>query len=155
MLYPLLKTAHLLAIVVWVGGMSFTHFFLRPALGVLEPAARLALMHEVLRRFFAAVLVASLLALFTGLWMLGRVASESVRAGASVAWPIGWWVMVVLGTLMVAIFGHIRFVLFKRFAAARGAGDLPGAAAGLAKIRTWVGVNLALGLVVILAAKLG
>ena len=36
--------------------MAFTLFFLRPALGVLEPPVRLRLMQDVLGRFFAAVL---------------------------------------------------------------------------------------------------
>ena len=60
MLYATLKTQHVLAIVVWVGGMVFAHFFLRPALARLEPPVRLRLMHEVLGRFFRVVLVASL-----------------------------------------------------------------------------------------------
>lgn len=46
--------------VLWVGGMLFARFFLRPALAVLDPPQRLRLMHEVLRRFFAAVTVAAL-----------------------------------------------------------------------------------------------
>ena len=54
----LLKAVHVLAVLVWVGGMVFAHFFLRPALVLLEPPQRLRLMHEVLRRFFAIVLVA-------------------------------------------------------------------------------------------------
>ena len=81
MIYAVLKTLHLLSIVVWVGGMVFAHFFLRPALAQLEPPARLRLMHEVLGRFFRAVLVASLLALASGIWMIGRVAKQLVQSG--------------------------------------------------------------------------
>ena len=44
MVYALLKAVHVLAVVLWVGGMAFAHFFLRPALATLavEQAARLA-----------------------------------------------------------------------------------------------------------------
>ena len=55
---------------------------------------------------------------------------------------------------MVAIFGHIRFVLFKRMDHAVAAADWPAAAAALAAIRRWVGVNLALGLALIPAVYL-
>jgi hypothetical protein len=39
--YLTLKTLHVLAVGLWVGGMAFAHFFLRPALGTLEPPQRL------------------------------------------------------------------------------------------------------------------
>ena len=153
-LYALLKTLHVLATVLWVGGMMFAHFFLRPALAQLDPPQRLRLMHEVLRRFFAAVGVAALLTLATGLWMIGRVAKQAVQSGGSFAMPLDWTVMAVLGVLMVAIFGHIRFVLFKRFAVAVTALDWPAGGVALAKLRTWVAVNLALGVTVIVVALL-
>ena len=152
--YALLKTLHVLATVLWVGGMMFAHFFLRPALAQLDPPQRLRLMHEVLRRFFGAVGVAALLTLATGLWMIGRVAKQAVQSGGSFAMPLDWTLMAVLGVLMVAIFGHIRFVLFKRFAVAVTALDWPAGGAALAKLRTWVAVNLALGVTVIVVALL-
>ena len=152
--YALLKTLHVLATVLWVGGMMFAHFFLRPALAQLDPPQRLRLMHEVLRRFFAAVGVAALLTLATGLWRIGRVAKQAVQSGGSFAMPLDWTLMAVLGVLMVAIFGHIRFVLFKRFAVAVTALDWPAGGVALAKLRTWVAVNLALGVTVIVVALL-
>lgn len=152
--YALLKTLHVLATVLWVGGMMFAHFFLRPALAQLDPPQRLRLMHQVLRRFFAAVGVAALLTLATGLWMIGRVAKQAVQSGGSFAMPLDWTLMAVLGVLMVAIFGHIRFVLFKRFAVAVTALDWPAGGVALAKLRTWVAVNLALGVTVIVVALL-
>ncbi|MFM2263137.1 MAG: hypothetical protein RI959_1813 [Pseudomonadota bacterium] len=149
MLYAVLKTVHVLSVVVWVGGMVFAHFFLRPALGSLEPPQRLRLMHDVLQRFFAAVLVLSLLALFSGGWMIGRAAKEVVQAGGAFNMPLDWMVMAVMGTLMVLIFGHIRFALFKRLAQAVAASDWPAGATALGRIRLWVGVNLTLGVLII------
>src|ERR1700754_2634324 len=56
MLHATLKSIHLLAMFVWLGGMFFTLVCLRPALGVIEPPPlRLRLMNAVFRRFFAAV----------------------------------------------------------------------------------------------------
>ena len=151
-LYSLLKTVHVLAIVLWVGGMLFTHFFLRPAVQALEPPQRLRLMHDVLGRFFGAVLWAALLALASGLWMIGRVAAQAVQtaqAGGRFGMPISWTVMAGLGVLMIAIFGHLRFALYERLTRAVVACEWPAAAAAMAQIRRWVSVNLALGVIVI------
>ena len=147
-----LKTVHVLSIGVWIGGMVFAHSFLRPAVAQLEPPLRLRLMHDVLGRFFQAVLVASLLTLVSGVWMIGRVAKRVVQSGGSFEMPLAWTVMAVLGVLMVAIFLHIRFALFKRLGRAVAASDWPAGGAAMAQIRTWVSVNLGLGIVVLLAA---
>ena len=106
-------------------------------------------MHGVLERFFKAVLVVIVLVLGTGLWMIGRVAKESVQAGLSFNMPLDWTIMASLGILMMAIFGHIRFALFKRLARAVAASDWPAGGAALASIRTWVGINLAMGVFII------
>ena len=149
MIYATLKTLHVLAIVVWVGGMVFAHFFLRPAVAQLEAPVRLRLMHDVLGRFFQAVLVASLLTLASGVWMLGRVAKQVVQSGGNFEMPWPWTVMAVLGVAMVAIFMHIRFALYKRLGRAVAASDWPAGGAALGQIRSWVAVNLALGVGVI------
>ena len=149
MIYAILKTIHVLSIIVWVGGMAFAHLFLRPAVAQLEPAVRLRLMHDVLGRFFKAVLVASLLALASGLWMLGRVAKQVVQSGGSFDMPLAWTVMTVLGLAMVAIFMHIRFALYKRLGRAVAASEWGAAGAALAQTRKWVLVNLCLGVLVV------
>lgn len=154
MLYATLKTVHVLSIIVWIGGMVFAHFFLRPAVAQLEPAVRLRLMHDVLGRFFQAVLAASLLTLATGVWMLGRVARQVVQSGGSFEMPLAWTLMAALGVAMVAIFLHIRFALYKRLGRMVAASDWTAAAAALAQIRRWVSVNLALGVLVVLATLL-
>ena len=150
MIYATLKTVHVLSIIVWIGGMVFAHFFLRPAVAQLEPPARLRLMHEVLGRFFQAVLWASLLTLASGVWMLGRVAKQVVQSGGSFEMPLAWTVMAAMGVVMVAIFMHIRFALFKGLGEAVAASEWAAAGAALAQIRTWVSVNLGLGVLVLL-----
>ena len=154
MLYASLKLIHLLSTVVWVGGMVFAHFFLRPATQALEPAVRVRLMHDVLERFFAAVLVAVVLMLASGVWMIGNFARQVVQSGGSFAMPLGWTVMATLGLVMAAIFGHIRFALYKRLQRAVAATDWSTGGKALIGIRTWVGINLALGVLTVAVALL-
>lgn len=135
--------------------MVFAHFFLRPAVARLEPPARLRLMHDVLGRFFQAVLAASLLTLVTGVWMLGRVAKQVVQSGGSFEMPLAWTLMATLGLLMVLIFMHIRFALFKRLGLAVAASDWSSAGLALASIRRWVSINLGIGVTVVLVTLLG
>ena len=154
MIYATLKALHVLSVIVWIGGMVFAHFFLRPALAQLEPAVRLRLMHDVLGRFFQAVLAASLLTLASGVWMLGRGAKQMVQSGGTFEMPLAWTVMAVLGVAMVAIFMHIRFVLYKRFGLSVAAAEWTAGCAALAKIRHWVAINLGLGVLVLLVTLL-
>jgi uncharacterized membrane protein len=136
--------AHLLGVVLWVGGMAFAHWFLRPAVQPLDPPQRVALMQRVLQRFLGAAGVAVLAVLASG----GVLMALGLR---------GWHVhaMAALGLLMAAIYGHVRFVLYRRLARAAAADDWPAGGAALATIRRWVGLNLALGVVVIAVALLG
>ena len=150
MIYATLKTVHVLSIIVWIGGMVFAHFFLRPALAQLEPPARLRLMHDVLGRFFHAVLIAALLTLASGVWMLGRVAKQVVQSGGSFDMPLSWTIMATLGVVMVAIFMHIRFALYKRLSRAVAAAEWAAGGAAMAQIRTWVSINLGLGVLILL-----
>ncbi len=152
MIYATLKTIHVLAIVVWIGGMVFAHFFLKPAVAQLEAPVRLKLMHDILGRFFRAVLVASLLTLASGIWMLGRVAKQVVQSGGGFEMPLAWTVMAVLGVAMVAIFMHIRFVLFKRFSRSVATTEWAAGGAALMQIRRWVSINLGMGVLVLVVA---
>lgn len=155
MLYAILKTLHLLAIMVWVGGMVFAHFFLRPAAGALEPAVRVRLMHSVLGRFFNAVLVVAALVVATGSWMIARMATQVAQAGVRFTMPVEWMAMATLGIVMVLIFGYIRFALYTRLGQAVQAADWPVGAAALASIRTLVLVNLNLSVLIVLVTMLG
>ena len=93
MIYATLKTVHVLSIIVWIGGMVFAHFFLRPALAQLEPPVRLRLMHDVLGRFFRAVLIAALLTLEAGLygwlaWLLWQAPPGTVPLALAASWLV-------------------------------------------------------------------
>ena len=155
MIYSILKLAHLLSIIVWIGGMVFAHFFLRPAVAAKEAPQRVRLMHDVLGRFFKAVLYAAGLTLVSGLWMIARVAKQTVQAGGSFQMPVEWTVMAALGIVMVLIFGHIRFALYKKLDRAVIAADWVAGGAALASIKLWVGINIALGVLIVGITLLG
>lgn len=155
MFYATLKTLHLLSVIVWIGGMVFAQFFLRPALVTLAAPERVRLMHDVLGRFFNAVLVLAVLTLGSGTWMIGRITRQAMQAGIKFNLPLEWMVMTVLGVVMLAIFGHIRFVLYKRLTRAVTAAAWPAGGAALASIRTWVMANLVIGVLIVAITLLG
>ena len=155
MFYATLRTLHLLSIIVWIGGMVFAQFFLRPALAPLDAPQRIRIMHDVLGRFFNAVLVAAALTLGSGIWMIGRMARQMAQSGVKFNMPLEWTVMATLGLLMIAIFGHIRFGLYPRLSRAVTASDWPAGGAALASIRTWVTINLAIGVLIVLVTLIG
>lgn len=148
------KLVHLLSIIIWVGGMFFAHMFLRPAVQSLAPPERVRLMHDVLQRFFSAVLVIVVLTLLSGLGMMGLMHSMAAKFGGRFDMPVSWVVMSALGIAMMAVFGHIRFALFKRLQRAVAAQDWPAGGKALESIRQWVALNLALGLVIVLVLRL-
>lgn len=136
----LLYMLHVLATVVWVGGMFFAHQVLRPvAAAQLEPPARLRLWAGVFGRFFPWVWTAVVLLLLTGQGIVLEVGGFAVV-------PKHVHVMAGIGYLMALIFFYIYFVPYRRFAAAVKAEDWPTAGAALGQIRPMVGVNLTLGL---------
>jgi uncharacterized membrane protein len=61
---------HIFSAVIWVGGMFFALFVLRPATAALEPGPRLDLWLRVFERFFAWVFAAIVLLLASGYAMI-------------------------------------------------------------------------------------
>ena len=135
---------HVLAVVVWVGGMFFAYMVLRPvAAGQLEPPARLTLWVGVFARFFPWVFAAIAVILVTGLWMV-----YSVFGGFSAA-ALYINLMFWLGIVMMLIFFHVYFAPYRRLRAAVAQEDWPTGGSKLAQIRMLIGINTLLGLVVI------
>ena len=145
LLHALAVFIHLVGAIVWVGGMVFAHFALRPAAAqLLEPAARLPLMAEALGRFFRLVLPAVVAILVSGWALLSQVGMARS--------PWGWHVMLVLGVVMAGIFAFIYGRLFPALRKAVASQQWPAAAASLNRIRGLVLVNLCLGLLVVASA---
>ncbi len=143
-MYTFLKFLHLVAAIVWLGGMTFMLRALRPALGeTLEPPQRLLLLAGVLRRFFLWVWLAVVVILLSGGYLLGH-------AGAQAA-PLGWHLMAGIGTLMCLIFGHIFFSPYRRLQAAVAAANWPEGGRRANQIALLVTVNFWLGWLAIAA----
>lgn len=154
MLYAALKTVHLLAVIAWVGGMFFMLTCLRPSLGVLEVPERPKLMSAVMARFFAVVNVSTLAVLLTGLWMLWSTWRAASGPGAVFRMPPSWHVMIVLGLVMMGVFGYVQG-LFKRVRLALQVQDGATIGSTLDRIRKAVLANLVMGVAVVVAMKLG
>jgi len=138
---------HLAAAIVWLGGMFFAHVCLRPAVAAqLPPPQRLALLAEVLRRFFVAVGMALVL-----LWGSGLL--RYAQVGAATPW--NWHVMAGIATVMTLLFGLIVVRFRRRLVVAVAAQDWPAAGAAMKGIGHLVLVNLVLGFVTVAVAVIG
>lgn len=140
---------HMLAAVVWVGGMFFAYVVLRPvAVEVLQPPERLRLWDGVFRRFFGWVWGAIGLILLTGFYLV-------YQYGGLTHSPHHVHVMLLLGLVMIAIYTYVFFGCYVPFnlnvnhARWKEAGEL------LGKIRRLVAVNLTLGAITIAVAETG
>ena len=141
---------HLLAAVIWVGGMIFAHTSLRPAAAqVLEPPLRLELWVQVFRRFFVLVWISITLVLITGYWMLFSYFGGFAGAGIHIH------IMHGAGIIMVLIYFHVFFAPYRRLRHAVVVKDYPEGARQLAMIRKLVTLNLSIGLIVVLVASGG
>ena len=140
---------HVVAAVIWVGGMFFALIVLRPATGPLEAPVRLALWERVLSSFF--------------LWVWAAVVILLVSGFAMVIWGFGGFstvgtyvqVMMGIGILMMLIFGHLYFVPWQRFGRAVDAAEWPTAAKHIDQIRLLVTINLVLGLITVVVGAAG
>lgn len=135
-----LVALHVLAALVWVGGMFFAHQVLRPSAGPLETPVRLALWRRVLGRFFSWVWVSVVLLLASGIFMIVIDYGGFESAGLYVS------LMMAVGIVMMLLFAHLYFAPWRRFRRALDGGDVPAAGRNLDQIRRVVGINLILGL---------
>lgn len=146
---PLFKLIHLLAVLVWVGGMFFAYVVLRPAaVETLDPPQRLRLWDAVFRRFFQWVWGAAGALLVSGLYM-----TYLYGGMAHVARHVH--IMLVLGLAMMLIFGYVFFALYVPLSLNvanqrwKEAGEL------LGRIRKLIAVNLMLGLLIVCVVAIG
>ncbi|MFW5426031.1 MAG: CopD family protein [Methylophagaceae bacterium] len=140
---------HLLAAVIWVGGMFFAYVALRPvAAAQFEPPIRLRLWSAVFKRFFPWVIVSIIALLGSGLWMISLL-------GGMAAIGIHVHIMLLIGIIMMLVFFHVYFGPFKKLNTSIIIEDWPTGSAALNQIRKLILLNLALGLLVIIIASAG
>ena len=140
MMHKIALVAHLLGVIVWVGGMFFAHMALRPAAQqMLEPPQRLPLIKATLDHFFRWVWLAIGLILVSGYWIfIGEFSGKMMGYVHT---------MQAIGLIMMGLFGHIWFSPYRKMGAALGQQDFPEAGKQMAKIRMFIGINLILGLI--------
>ena len=140
---------HVVAAVIWVGGMFFALIVLRPSTGPLDPPVRLALWQRVFSRFFPWVWAAVVVLLVSGFAMVIWGFGGFSRIGTYVH------IMMGVGILMMLIYGHLYFVPWQRFRRAVGAAEWPTAAMHIDQIRLLVTINLILGLITVVVGAAG
>ncbi|MBS7437728.1 CopD family protein [Pseudomonas syringae] len=140
-------TLHLLAALVWVGGMFFAWMVLRPAVtAALEGPSRLKVWVQVFPRFFAWVWAAVVLLPITGIGMI-----QLNFTGFETA-PRYVQIMMGLYVVMVALFLRIQSLQLPELRRAVEAEQWAEGAAALGNIRRLVGINLIIGLAVVMLA---
>lgn len=150
MLVPLAISLHLIASVIWVGGMFFAYMALRPvAAELLEPPVRLKLWSKVFAKFFFWVWISVVTVVLSGYWMIMQTWGNFSMVGLDLK------LMHILGWVMVLIFAFVFFVPYKRMNAALATEDYKKAGELLALIRKIVLANLILGLSVVVIAGSG
>ena len=140
---------HVLAALVWVGGLFFILLILRPASIRIEPPQRFRLFAKVFSRYFPWVWGAIALLLITGYWMLFSRLGGFAQAGLHVH------VMQVLGIAMILVFGHLYHAPYKHFRAAVEEENWAKTNFQANRIRRAIRWNLLLGLIIVVVATTG
>jgi uncharacterized membrane protein len=141
---------HILSAVVWVGGMFFAYMFLRPVAAMqLEPPARLQLWVSVFQKFFPFVWLSILFLPLTGYMMIFDIWGS--MGGA----PLYVHIMNGLGMVMILMYLHVYFAPFKRLKEAVITQDWQEGGRNLNIIRKMIGINMMIGLIVIIVASAG
>ena len=140
---------HLLAVVVWIGGMFFTYMVLRTSIGqLLKLPDRLRLWDRVFTRFFKWVWLSILLLLATGFYMI-------YLYGGMLIMPRFIHMMMASGIVMVAIFAYLFFGCYVHFNQLVEEKEWHQAEEKLATMRKLVLLNLVIGVTTIFIAILG
>lgn len=139
---------HLAGVIIWVGGMFFAHFFLRPAAAAqLQPPQRLPLLAAILGNFFKVVTLGIIAILVSGFGTLGSTGFANA--------PLHWHIMSGIGLLMTAIFALIYLFYYPQLKSGVTAQEWPKAGAAMNRIRVLVLTNLSLGGLTLVVATLG
>lgn len=139
---------HHLASIVWIGGMFFSHFCLRPAIKQsLEPPARIQLALGVFRRFFPWVWICIVTLWVSGAWM--AVVERQQPVGLHVL------IMTAIALIMTLVFVYLFAFPYRKLGIAVDYENWRWASAKFSLIRKLIALNLALGLVTVAVAAAG
>lgn len=120
---------HILSAAVWIGGMIYSIFFLRPSLKEIgQDEQRRKLLHSVFSKFFPAVWLSIILLFLTGMGLWHGYRKDFSEN------PL-FHAKLFVFALMVLVFAYLYFFLFKR--------------GRISQIPNLIAVNLFLGLLVL------
>ena len=146
---PFFKLIHLLAVLVWVGGMFFAYVILRPAaVETLDPPQRLRMWNAVFRRFFPWVWSSVVVLLASGLYMI------SLYGGFAHVTPYVH-IMLALGLAMMLIFAHVYFALYAKLKLNVANQRWKEAGDQLGSIRKLIALNMGLGILIVCEVMIG
>lgn len=137
---PFASGLHTLSAIVWVGGMFFTYFILRPAASSLGESERIKLWAKVLKVFFNWVWASAILLLITGYWQIFWI------FGGVIGLQFYIKLMMGIGILMIFIFFYLYFGPYELFIKSVKKEEWVQAKKNLDLIRKIVFINLLLGL---------
>lgn len=138
---------HILAAVIWVGGLFFCYALLRPALGTIDEQQRLTIWAKTLKKFFPWVWLCIVVFLATGFYMI------SLLGGFS-AIGMHIYVMGGLAIIMIVIFKFVYAAPFQHLCRGVEEKKWEVAAFALGTIKTLVAINLLLGITTIFVATI-
>ncbi|MBF0384158.1 MAG: hypothetical protein HQL69_24360 [Magnetococcales bacterium] len=144
-----LLTVHFIAALIWVGGMFFTHFVLRPSAEFLSLPEKINLWSRVLQRFLAIIWFAIIVLPLSGYWMVFSYFGGWEDLGLHI------YIMQVVGWTMIIIFIYVFFGPFREMKIRIKEELFPEAGMFMLKIRKLVGFNLFLGIVNVVTAVAG
>lgn len=147
----LLASLHLLAAVLWIGGMFFVLFVARPlCIQMLDPGpARLKLMLAIQGRFLKWIGLFVLVLQASGYWMVTQV-----MGGFN---GLGWHVnlMLLLGNVMTLLFLYAYLFPYRKAKAFARDGKGLETAIQMERIRKGTVLNLTLGIILVLSGSMG
>jgi len=138
---------HVVAAVVWVGGLFFAFVVLRPSSESLEPPQRLVLWAGVFKRFFPWVWMAIVILMISGYWLIFNWFKGFTNVPGYVH------LMHLIGWLMSLLFVYLYYKVYPVFVEAVKDKNWPGAGVAMNSIRQIVLANLILGILLLLSVS--
>ncbi|RUM47078.1 MAG: hypothetical protein DSY47_07180 [Hydrogenothermus sp.] len=136
MIDAVLLWIHIIAVLIWIGGMLYTLFILRPSLSVIGEKKGI-FMKSIMDKFFPLVWIA----------IATLILTEGYKAHYFISSPL-FILKLVIYIVMVINFSYIYFGLYKKLPSAENKQEI------MAKITTLIKVNFTLGIVIILLIEL-
>ncbi len=128
MVIKLILFIHIMFAVLWIGGMIYALFFLRPSLKKLNTQEKINILKDVHGRFLSSVFISILGLFITGLILLKMLRPDLLNNGL-------FHLKLLLFFIMTINFLYIYFVLYKK--------------ENFRKLTSFISINLTLGISVI------